>query len=385
MLIKSHTIDVALRAANNPHLLDTADLLAEAAETWRERELLGIDTEFVRERTYRADLGLVQISDGTSAWLVDAVRVRDLAPLRDLFNDPAIMKVFHSASEDLEVLWNTLNVTPTPMMDTQIACAMLGQPLQMSYHHAVKWMSGIEVDKEQTRSNWLHRPLTPGQLHYAATDVVFLPAMYQYLSEDLRQRDRWSWLTEEVDRMCKTSKSGTDYEQAWLRINGCHKLDLRSAQALKALAAWREQTASERNRARAFVVPDAVLLQVAVQRPATIDDLRSITGLSAKALDGLQEPIMRALEQSREQTAPLEQQPPLDSRQRQLIDQLRDAVQDKATELELDPALLASRKQLEALLRAMIAGKPAPERLTGWRQPIITERLLNLATDTHSG
>lgn len=385
MLIDPDTIETALRGANNPRFLHTVDQLTEAAERWHESEVLGIDTEFVRERTYRADLGLVQISDGISAWLIDTVRISDLAPLKALFTHPGITKVFHSASEDLEVLWNTLGVTPAPMMDSQIACAMLGQPLQMSYHHAVKWMTGVEVDKEQTRSNWLHRPLTPKQLHYAACDVVFLPAMHHHLSKELRQRGRWSWLVEEVERMSEFSRTSTDYEHAWLRINGCHKLDTRSAWALKGLAAWREKVAFDQNRARGFVVPDATLLQIALRNPETKEELRGITGLPSRIPDAFQEMLLEALQHSKDQKEPLEQQQPLDSRQRQLIDTLRDAVQEKATALDVDPALLASRKQLEALLRAQIAGKPIPDKLTGWRRSIITEQLLSLAMAPHSG
>ena len=119
----------SLEAADNPILLTTAAQLSEAEMSWKGNEVLGIDTEFVRERTYRADLGLVQLSDGATAWLVDTVKLENLEPLRKLLVDPGVTKVLHSGSEDLEVLLNSVGDTPAPLFDTQVACAMLGLSL----------------------------------------------------------------------------------------------------------------------------------------------------------------------------------------------------------------------------------------------------------------
>ena len=130
-------LERSLSAADHPILLETAAQLSEAKKSWSGKEVLGIDTEFVRERTYRAQLGLVQVSDGDTAWLVDPVRLPDLTPLQRMLTDPSITKVLHSSSEDLEVLWHTLAAVPDPMIDTQLACALAGKPLQLAYHAAV--------------------------------------------------------------------------------------------------------------------------------------------------------------------------------------------------------------------------------------------------------
>ena len=376
MMIDSGSIEDALRAADNPRFIASYEELAAVAAGWKGCELLGIDTEFLRERTYRADLGLVQISDGKTAWLIDTVQIRNLDPLRALFTHPNIMKVFHSASEDLEVLWHTLNVTPAPMADTQIACAMLGQALQTSYHNAVKWMTAVEVDKEQTRSNWLRRPLTAKQLHYAATDVVFLPAMHRQLHTELLRHGRWAWLLEDVTRMATGSKVAVEFGQAYLRISGCHKLDNASLRVLRALAAWREAIALEQNSARGFILPDAILLQLATRKPKTKEELQGIQDLHPRALKDHQDSLLKIIEESKDSLSPLEQELPLDPVQRRKMDVMRDAVQAKALSLNIDPALLASKKQLETFLRAKEAGQPLPERLSGWRQTLITETLL---------
>jgi ribonuclease D len=378
-MIDTSTIDSALHAATQPLLLENAEQLRAAARNWSGQAVLGIDTEFLRERTYRAELGLVQVSDGTTAWLVDTMRLDDLEPLQQLLTNPAILKVFHSASEDLEVLWNRFGVAPRPMADTQIACAMLGQPLQMSYHHTVKWMIGVEVDKEQTRSNWIRRPLNPAQLHYAATDVVFLPAMLDKLRRDLLRHGRWSWLEEDVATMIDNSQQAIESERAYLRLNGSSNLDMTSLHLLRALAAWREQMARERNLARGFVLPDAALLQLASRKPQSAHELVELTGLHPKALSRYQDVLLNIIGQNRDALEPIEQALPLDKQQRRVIDAMRDLVQREAKLLQVDPAILASKKQLEALLRAQESGNPIPERLRGWREPIITGKLLRLA------
>ena len=208
----------ALSAGEHPILLESSAQLENAAKQWEGSEVLGIDTEFVRERTYRADLGLVQVSDGRTAWLVDPLANASLEPLAQLMANPAITKVLHSSSEDLEVLMYVLGQLPEPLVDTQIAAAMLGQSLQLGYHHAVKWLFDIAVDKDQTRSNWCRRPLHARQLRYAAMDVVLLPMMQQKLRSRLEDAGRWQWLEEDVARIKRNSLLAVEPEKAYLRF-----------------------------------------------------------------------------------------------------------------------------------------------------------------------
>jgi ribonuclease D len=292
-----------------------------------------------------------------------------------------ILKVFHSASEDLEVIWNTLAVTPRPMVDTQIACALLGQPLQMSYHHAVKWMAGVEVDKELTRSNWIRRPLKPAQLHYAATDVVFLPAMLRKLRAELLARERWSWLEQDVEQMIDASQQAVKPERAYLRLGGSGQLDVVSLRVLQALASWREQTARERNLARGFVLKDDVLMQLTSMKPKTAKELGELDSLLPNVPRRYQDVLLDIISRSRDSPETVEQILPLDRQQRRMINAMRDVVQREARRLQVDPAILASKKQLEALLRARQSGSAIPARLGGWREPVITAKLLDLLAE----
>ena len=383
-MIDSGAIGKALRAAERPLLLDSEAQLVEATETWLRSPVLGLDTEFVRERTYRADLGLVQVSDGETAWLVDTVAVRDLAPLNTLLSSEKTIKVFHSASEDLEVLWHTLGVVPANMIDTQIGCALLGQSLQLSYQGAVRWLSGIEVDKEQTRSNWLVRPLRPEQLHYAATDVVFLPAMLRRMRDELEQQGRWSWLEEEVSRMLENARQETDPEEAYVRMRGSGTLDIPTLRVLKRLAAWREEAAQRKNLARGFVIPDQALLEIAMRKPANAAALEGIECVHPRALEKYRTGLLDAVSEGSQSKDVVEQAEPLNRSQGKRLNEMRDAVQKEAKALMLDPAILASRKQLEALIRAVDAAQEIPARLKGWREPVITRKLLNLAAEADS-
>lgn len=372
------TIDQAIAAADHPELLQTEAQLEAAERGWSSCNVLGIDTEFVRERTYRADLGLVQVSDGVTAWLWDPLRFDSGEPMARLLSRPDILKVLHSGSEDLEVLLLSLGAIPEPLVDTQIACAMVGQPLQLSFQAAVKWLFDVDIEKEHTRSNWCKRPLQEGQLHYAAMDVVLLPQMLAELRPRLESAGRWSWLEEEVARMHRTAAESVEPDLAYLRIGGGNRLDDESLRALRVLARWREETAQARNRARGFVVSDAGLLELARLRPSNLADIRLVEHLHPRALARYEQDLLKMIATAACDRSPIHRPEPLDNNQQRSLKEMRSAVQARAKSLDVDPALLASRRELERLLRAVDAGDPPPERFLGWRKDVITDELLKI-------
>ena len=377
-MTRTTIIKKAIEAAEHPILLETPAQLEKASAAWAGRSLLGIDTEFVRERTYRADLGLVQVSDGETAWLLDPLAVQDLAPLAEMLENPAILKILHSGSEDLEVLLNTVGALPQPLVDSQVACAMLGQPLQMGYHSAVQWLFDMEIDKEQTRSNWCKRPLQEKQLHYAAMDVTLLPEMIALLRPQLEEKGRWSWLQEDVARMQRTAANTLDPREAFRRIGGAGRLDENELRILRALAAWREETAVQRNLARGFVINDAGLMSLVRARPQTPAQLRAVEGIHPRALQRYQDVLLSIFEQARADTSAIEMPQTLDNAQRRLLKDMRQLVAQRARELQVEPALLASRKELEKLIFARAAAEAIPERFLGWRKQAITDDLLRI-------
>jgi len=372
------TINKAIEAAGNPILLESLAQLEEAEKIWMNCSILGIDTEFVRERTYRADLGLVQISDGETAWLLDPLAVKSYDPLLRMMENPGILKLLHSGSEDMEVLQNAIGAIPEPLIDTQIACAMLGQPLQLGYHHALKWLFDVEIDKDQTRSNWCKRPLNERQLHYAAMDVVLLPEMLLTLRPKLEEAGRWSWLEEDVARMRRNALEAVDPDYAYMRFSAIGRMDKETLQALKYLARWREQVAKKRNRARGFVISDSTMLQMARVKPSSTAQLRDIDDIHPVALSLYEGTLLQLISDAAGDQTSVEKFAQLNERQRQQLKDMRSIVQSRSTELGVDPALLASRRELEKLIRALAAGSPIPERFLGWRKEIITNQLMEI-------
>ena len=378
----SKLIEAATQAANKPILLENQGNLEQAAEQWRQADILGIDTEFLRERTYRADLGLVQVSDGEQAWLVDVVKIQDLNALRQMLVDPNILKVFHSSSEDFEVLWHTLQVSPAPVVDTQIACAMIGQSLQMSYHNAIKWLTGIEVDKDQTRSNWLRRPLSDRQLHYAATDVVFLPQLCAEVRDKLVEQNKWQWLEEDVAMLTTQSRETLEPQSAYLRLGGAYNLNQQQLKVLRELAAWRESLAITRNLARGFVIKDQDLLKIARKMPDSLEALTSIEDLHEKLVHKHAASLLQCVQSGLKSNQDVSLPDPLTGAQKRTLSEMRKIVLAEAEAYDVDPALLASKKVLESLLRSFESGEAVPERLSGWRYNVITSKLLDAIQST---
>lgn len=376
-MISKDEVDVALAAAINPIMVETAAQLEQAIESWLECSVIGIDTEFVRERTWRADLGLVQLSDGKKVWLVDPLKTGPLHALSALFEDPSIIKILHSPSEDLDVLLYTTGTVPSPLFDTQIACAMLGESLQMGYHKTVDWLLDLTIDKGETRSNWLKRPLRQAQLHYAALDVCLLPMMQRLLMSRLQDCNRDEWLSEDCNRLLSKAQTIPSPELAWKRIPGNNRLNSSELAILQALATWRDKEAERRNLARGFVIKDRALMAIATQQPDSLDALSALDLWHPKAIlrngHSLITIIDRILEDGLTAAAPASLQP----EHKKLMGDMRSWVQQKATEQSIEPALLASKRELEGFILTP-QDEPVPERFLGWRNEVITHRLVEL-------
>jgi ribonuclease D len=291
-MINQSNINIALAAADNPVMVESAQQLLIAVEEWNSCDVIGIDTEFVRERTYRADLGLVQLSDGKRVWLVDPLQTGPLHVMADFFKNPAVHKILHAPSEDLDVLLYTTTTCPHPLFDTQIACAMLGQSLQMGYHKTVEWLLDITIDKGETRSNWLKRPLRTAQLHYAALDVCLLPMMYEELRTRLEALDRLVWLEEDCDRLIRKANMPVVPTDSWIRINGNQRMDPVALAILQKLAEWREYEADRRNLARGFVIRDNELMSIANAKPTSMDELVQLNTLHPRVVQRVGQKIL---------------------------------------------------------------------------------------------
>ena len=367
--------------APEPILLRDPEALAEAAAQWGREPVLGLDTEFVRTRTFYHRLGLVQVGDGRSAWLIDAVAVADLAPLAPVLSSPGL-KVLHSASEDMEVFHRSVGTLPSPLFDTQVAAALAGHGAALSFQKLVAATLGIELHKAETRTDWTARPLSPAQLAYAAEDVAYLLPVYEQLRQRLEELGRFEWALEDSAALLDVSRLDEEPETAYLRVRGAGRLKPRQLAALKLLAAWREREARKRDLPRGFVLRDELMLELARRRPATPAEVKQVPGYEARQAARHGQAWLALLEAAAglpeaELPAALSRAQPSKAAQA-LERRLRDRVHARAAELDLPAEVLVSRRMLGALL-SLTLGKSEPRlprELAGWRRAEIGEALL---------
>lgn len=373
-------------------LVESRDELARHCARWCRAPVVALDTEFVRERTFYAQLGLIQVADDRGCWLVDAVRIDDLAPLAELLARPETLKVVHSGGEDLEVMHQQFGLFPHPLFDTQIAATLAGHGGSLGYQKLVQVLFRLELPKGETRSDWLRRPLSEAQLEYAILDVAYLPQVHRLLSRELAELDRAAWAEEEFDRLVESTRARSDPDYSFRRLSAGTRLGRRDRALLHDLCTWRESEARRRDVPRGFVMPDATVMQLVRRRPIRSEQLTQIKGLKAseRARSG-DEILQRIREVLRlpEATLPAVEpkSPPSGGRKREVVNGLRAEVQLRAEELRLPPEFLARRRLVEELVGNVRDGRrdPLPEELEGWRREVIGDRLVELAHDLLAG
>jgi len=349
------------------------EALAAACAGWLECRRLALDTEFERVRTYYPRAGLVQVHDGRSAWLIDPLAIARWEPLAAVLRAPAVLKVMHACAEDCELLRLLAGAVPEPIFDTQVAAAFAGLGTQRGYADLVAALLGREVPRGETRSDWRARPLSPAQLRYAVADVASLLELHEALAARLaRHPDHARWAAEETRRIAAERARDPDPERAYLRVRGAADLAPRELAALRALAAWREREARDRDRPRRRLLSDEALLELARTRPGEAAALRVLEAGQARhhgeALLGVLNgcagaPAPPAMVAGRRATA--------------TIRALARAVRRRAAALGLPPELLAPRRLLEAI--ALHGGRSPADAvasaLEGWRHEALGETL----------
>jgi len=346
--------------------------LAAAVAALAPHRSLGLDTEFMRERTYYAQLCLLQLGTTELAVCVDPLALDTLDPLRPLMSAAAVCKILHAARQDLEVLVPVVG-SVSPLFDTQVAAALVGFPAQIGYADLVRELLGVELHKSQTRTDWSRRPLSTAQIDYALDDVRHLPALREALEGRLGQLGRRAWFDEEMQQI-GTESLVVEPDQAWLRIRAFADLDPDRQRLARALAAWREQRAMSSDRPRGWILPDAALRDIVLQAPrdpAALERVRELpAGIRENSGAQLLELIRTA--QLPGQLAPLPQRRRPDPQQLDAVARLSDITRRVAATLALAPEILATRRDMERLA----AGHRDGALLSGWRRQTIGEELL---------
>lgn len=355
--------------------MDRADEAAALAREWAGVTQLAVDTEFVRESTFSAQLCLLQLSDGERVACLDMLALGGPGAFADLLADPAVRKVFHSARQDLEVLHEHLGAVPGPVWDTQIAAAMLGYPDQVGYTQLTAAELGVTLPKDHARTDWSRRPLSAEQLRYAAADVLWLLPLAERLERELERLGRLNWAAVESAALCNPELYAFDAEGAWRRVKGAGQLEGGALARVAALAYWREEEARRCNRPRRWILKDEALLALAEHNPDSHDALARTGALPPAVLRKHGEALLvllREAEQAEppERPAPARLEPALDRQARKLMARLRQL----AEQHRISAPLVATRRDIEAL----VLGRRDLPLLSGWRRELAGEDLLRL-------
>ncbi len=356
--------------------IDSVTALRQLASEFADCQWVAVDTEFVRDRTYFPKFCLLQLATNGSVACIDTLAIPDLSALDSLFDDDRIVKVFHSARQDLEILYRLRKRLPRPIFDTQVAAPFLGLPEQMGYSTLVAELLNVRIEKMHTRTDWSLRPLAAAQLQYAADDVIYLGLVYQTLLERITALGRLEWVAEETRRLEDPRLYDPPLDDAWLRIGGSASLNAAQVGVLRVLAAWRERLARQQDCPRNWLIKDELLLELAKQRPKSAEDLKLIRGLDERIArrhgKALLHILLETPVESRAEAAPLRTKPVRDTpRQEALLDILTAVVRLRAAEHSINPAILASRKDL----RDFIESPLSTPLLQGWRKALVGDDL----------
>lgn len=358
------------------------DALARFCAEAADYPYVTVDTEFLRERTYYAQLCLVQLArpgkGEEGAVLVDTLAEGlALDPLYELFRNPRVMKVFHAARQDLEIFATEAGVLPEPFFDTQVAAMVCGYGDQVGYETLVRQIARAQVDKSSRFTDWSRRPLSAAQMTYALADVTHLRRIYEVLSRRLEETGRAAWVEEELAVLTDPETYRADPETAWTRIK-TRSTAPRFLAALRELARYRETAAQTRNVPRGRILKDDALLEIAANRPKTLDDLGKSRLLLREArrgdiADGILAAIARAEAIPVSEVAPAPEQPARKPGSEALADLLRVLLKARAEAEGVAQRLIASSADLDAVA----SGADAPA-LHGWREEVFGRDALRL-------
>ncbi len=366
------------RTARMSLITATADLAAACARLAR-HDFVTVDTEFLRETTYYPKLCLVQLASPDEAVLIDPLaKGLDLGPLMALMADKDIVKVFHAARQDLEIIWNIGGIIPAPLFDTQVAAMVCGYGDSVGYEQLANDLAKARIDKSSRFTDWSRRPLNPAQLTYAESDVTHLRDIYLALKAELERTGRAAWLDEEMAVLTSPATYAAHPEDAWLRLKGRIR-KAREIGPLMELCAWREREAQERDVPRSRVLKDDALVDIAQRAPkdqAALAELRSVPNGFERSRSGADviAAVQRGLAKDPKTLPKLERE-----RGRAVngavLDLLKVLLKAVAENERVAPKIIATVDDLEAIAADDVADVAA---LKGWRRTLFGEKALAL-------
>ena len=364
---------------NQAALIDLCDDLAQA-------DVITVDTEFVRTRTLNPLLGLLQVFDGKRLALIDPVAINDLTAFIAILENTKIIKVLHSCSEDIDALYSNLGVTPQPLFDTQFAASILGIGPSIGYANLVESFFSITLDKGESRTDWMARPLSLKQLDYAAADVTYLMAAYDELAGQLKEKQLMPHVFAESVTLIHKKTTTLASEFAYLSLSNAWKLSGAQLYALKYLAKWRLDLARAQDIAINFVIKEATMLDIAMKLPQSVSQLHQMNTLFGKQVRLYAEDILRITQAAlnvADDDIPTKPKRLIDfSANKRASSDIKTIVEKVEKQTGIPASVLASKKQIGQVLKwcwfeqdEFAMQGLMPDLLSGWRRDLFIDDL----------
>ncbi|MBR7159100.1 MAG: ribonuclease D [Alphaproteobacteria bacterium] len=362
------------------NFIQTSSELADLCEKLAQEPYVAVDTEFIREKTYWPRLCLIQIASDNDEACIDPLAMDlDMAPLFALMANPNVVKVFHSARQDLEIFYNLTGKVPAPLFDTQIAAMVCGFGESVSYQNICASLLKVNLDKSQRFTDWSHRPLAPRQIEYALCDVTYLRDVYKKLKEKLESEGRVHWVDEEMALISSPETYKINPDECWKKIKSNSK-DRRFLAVLKELAKWRELEAQRINRPRKRILFDENLVELALCQPRDRYEISNMRGFPKGIADSRYAgAILEAIEIGKatlpEKCPEVKPRPEAPKGKKALVELLHLLLEIKSEEYDVAPKLIATS---DDIVHIAIDGKPNVPAMSGWRKDVFGDDALAL-------
>ncbi|TMO75067.1 ribonuclease D [Pseudoalteromonas sp. S3785] len=367
-------------------LIETQNQLNTFVEQIRNKPILAIDTEFMRRRTLYPEVALIQVYDGEHLALIDPLAELSLFEFWQILKDPSVLKVLHSPSEDIEVFQKYAGFVPAPLFDTQFALQLLGEGNCMGFALMVKELLGIEIDKSESRTNWLQRPLTKKQLDYAAADTFHLLPCFELIIERINKAELFDIVINESELIANKRAFQTPDELLYKDIKNAWQLKPYELAVLKELAVWRRNKAIRKNLALNFVLKEHNMTEIAKRGPSSLNTLRQIPGVESMEVNRSGIEILKCIEKAK--ALPVDQHPPVLKRlidfpaYKKVAKDIKQKITKVAKEQGIPEDVMASKKQINQLIswnwkltNDQKVNHIKPDLLNSWRYSFVKDVL----------
>lgn len=346
-------------------------------------DAVGLDTEFVWERTFYPRLGLIQLAlSNEDCYLIDPLAIDDLAPLGHLLSDDNVVKIFHDAPQDLLILSNATGVIPKNIFDTRLGAGFAGLPSTLSLSNLVNELLNIELAKTETRTNWLRRPLKDTQVQYGLDDVRYLRAVRVLLLARCVSPMVKNWMQMDMDRLShQPFFNGVENDKRYSKIKGCSGLDRKSLSVLRELGSWREKEAQGQDRPRGHIIQDKELLCLARNQPLSVSELITTCELTERKIKRYGKVLISCIQAglaiNEDKYPPSLKNHKLSKKEKTELRRLQNLITLECDIHGIDPALIGNSRNLKSLIKndCNLSDCPDLRLSTGWRKELLAEAL----------